>query len=206
VINKLAVEIYGKRALWTNDSERQDPVSLPVPPCSGMVGILNTIFYKPQFDYVVEKVAILSPFNKHIPYVINEYKDMKRENIQQRKITCVYNPHYIVVASIKLKPENITKDDCTVEKYIGMFMKAISVGGDNRYHYPYLGRSDFKATIKSFSIGKINSITGKNKVFERQYYGTTEMKDGAYPIYFIPVMKNGWIDYLNAEKEISECL
>lgn len=59
----LEVRVWGDFACFTRPEMKVERVSYPVPTPSAARGILEAIFWKPQFDWRIEEIRVLKPIN-----------------------------------------------------------------------------------------------------------------------------------------------
>ena len=61
----VAVKVWGEWACFTRPEMKVERVSYPVPTASAARGILEAIFWKPEFRWSVEEVWLLEPIRYH---------------------------------------------------------------------------------------------------------------------------------------------
>jgi CRISPR-associated protein Cas5d len=152
---KLAVKVWGERACFTRPEMKVERVSYPVMTPSAARGVLEAIFWKPEFAWRVREIAVLRPI-RHFSMVRNEvnsvasdktarswaidgggyYADQDRA---QRHTLGLRDVAYIIRADVVLKPH--AKDD--VAKYRDQFRRRVERG--QCYHRPYFGCREFTA-------------------------------------------------------------
>ena len=142
----LEVKFWGPMACFTRPENKVERVSYPVPTPSAARGMLEAIFWKPEFQYRVREVAVLQPV-KFASILRNEVdgKATGTDGIsvtdrrQQRHTLMLKDVAYVVRADVVLKPH--ATDD--VAKYREQFRRRVSRG--QCFHRPYLGCREFAA-------------------------------------------------------------
>lgn len=146
------VKIWGDLALFSRADTPSEQVSYPcITPSAGR-GILEAIFWKPEFTWLIRRIHILKPINflsltrneggSVIPSQFSQegpppyYID---EDRQQRHALFLQDVAYILEADIVLREH--TRDP--VIKYIEMFQRRLKQG--RCYHRPYLGTRECSA-------------------------------------------------------------
>src|SRR5690242_19026026 len=74
----LGVRVAGEYACFTRPEMKVERVTYPVPTPSAARGILEAIFWKPQFDWVVEEIHVLRPI-KYFSLLRNETTSRQSE-------------------------------------------------------------------------------------------------------------------------------
>jgi CRISPR-associated protein Cas5d len=67
----LAIKVWGRMACFTRPENKVERVSYPVMTPSAARGILEAIFWKPEFAYRVREIAVLTPI-RYVSIVRNE--------------------------------------------------------------------------------------------------------------------------------------
>lgn len=155
----LMVKVWGDLACFTRPDMKVERVSYPVLTPSAARGILECIFWKPEFSWQIREIQVLNPI-RHISIMRNEVTEkisvtsVKRwmnskkvadffaddnNNRVQRHTLALRDVAYIIKADVVLKPhanENIAK-------YRDMFRRRLQKG--QCYRTPYLGCREFSA-------------------------------------------------------------
>ncbi|WP_062109018.1 type I-C CRISPR-associated protein Cas5c [Bacillus niameyensis] len=151
--SKVQVKVWGEGALFTRPEGKVERVSYPIMTPSAARGILEGIFWKPEFQYRVRSITALQMPNFHsivrneistkatitksfMKRPVNRYADKMR---QIRHTLYLKNVAYIIKAEIHLLPE--TKDP--IEKYESIFNRRVKKG--QCFSRPYLGAREFSA-------------------------------------------------------------
>ncbi len=139
--------IRGPNACFTRPEMKVERVSYEVPTPSAMRGVLESIFWKPAFRWVIERIDVLRPIrwetvrrnevgnriSTRSPYLLIE------ENRQQRNALILKDVAYIVYAHQELTGKEPEGND--LNKLSVMFERRASKG--QYFHHPYLGTREF---------------------------------------------------------------
>jgi CRISPR-associated protein Cas5d len=133
-------------ACFTRPENKVERVSYPVPTPSAARGMLEAIFWKPEFQYRVREIAVLQPV-KFASILRNEVDGKATgadglsitDRRQQRHTLLLKDVAYVVRADIVLKPH--ATDD--VAKYREQFRRRVARG--QCFQRPYFGCREFAA-------------------------------------------------------------
>lgn len=143
----LAVRVWGDFACWTRPEMKVERVTYPVMPPTAACGILEAIFWKPEFTWDVRQIDVLKPV-RHLSLVRNEVDQRASprsggivitEARTQRHAVVLRDVAYVIHAAIVLRSH--ATDD--VAKYRDQFRRRIERGACA--HRPYLGTREFSA-------------------------------------------------------------
>lgn len=148
----LEVQVWGPGALFTRPELKVERVTYPVLTPSAAIGILESIYWKPEFDYSIKKIEVLSEIQT-FTLRRNETTDLaslgdaasgKRRvdtaaNRVQRNAVCLKDVAYRIHAQMNLrshaeKPEAAYRDQ---------FRRRVARG--SCFSQPYLGTREFGA-------------------------------------------------------------
>jgi len=152
----LAVRVWGDWACFTRPEMKVERVSYPVMTPSAARGILEAIFWKPEFQWQVRQIAVLKPI-RYFSILRNEvnskiavstarswskkdggyYADQDRS---QRHTLALRDVAYIIRAEQILAPH---ARDINPVKYRDQFRRRVQQG--QYYHHPCLGCREFAA-------------------------------------------------------------
>jgi CRISPR-associated protein Cas5d len=153
--NLLQVKVKGDFALFTRPEFSAERVSYDVMTPSAARGVLEAIFWKPEFSWRVHAIHVLQPI-RHFSILRNEcntvISDRTAKNWQktgmgsyyvdedrsQRHSLCLRNVEYLIQAEIVLKPH-----EQNLAKYRDQFRRRVEKG--QCHHQPYLGTREFSA-------------------------------------------------------------
>jgi CRISPR-associated protein Cas5d len=145
-------------ALFTRPEFGAERVSYPVMTPSAARGVLEAIFWKPEFTWKVREIKVLKPI-RHFSILRNEinhlqnvsaakstdhhyFADLNDEttkNRSQRHSLCLKDVAYIITADICLK----SHADAPEAKYRAQFRRRVAKG--QCQYQPYLGTREFSA-------------------------------------------------------------
>lgn len=153
----LAVRVWGDLACFTRPEMKVERVSYPVMTPSAARGVLEAIFWKPEFTWRVEEVWVLKPI-QYFSVLRNEVNSRASENAAaawakngggydasadraQRHTLALRDVDYVVRAQVELKPG--VMDDPA--KFRDQFRRRVRDG--RCFATPYLGCREFAASF-----------------------------------------------------------
>jgi CRISPR-associated protein Cas5d len=154
--NCLSVNVWGDLACFTRPEFGAERVSYEVMTPSAARGILEAIFWKPEFTWQVREIWVLKPIRR-FSILRNEItiwqsdrsaQGWEKEGIggffaederAQRHTLCLRDVAYLIWADINLKPHATDN----VAKYRDQFRRRVARG--QCHHQPYLGTREFTA-------------------------------------------------------------
>jgi CRISPR-associated protein Cas5d len=141
----LKVKVWGPYACFARPEFSVERLSYDVMTPSAARGILEAIFWKPEFPWEVREIWILNQI-RHITVLRNELAARQgqapifvEEQRQQRTTRALKDVAYLILAEPILRPH--ATDD--IAKYRDQFRRRIDRG--QCYHMPYLGTREFAA-------------------------------------------------------------
>lgn len=148
----VVVQVWGEGALFTRPELKVERVSYPVMTPSAAVGVLDAIFWKPEFAWCVVAIEVLKEI-KQFTQRRNETTDLAsladavsgRRRIDtvahrvQRNAVCLRDVAYRIHAHVVLH-DHATK---TAAAYRDQFRRRVSRG--SCFSQPYLGTREFTA-------------------------------------------------------------
>lgn len=155
------VKVNGDFACFTRPDLKVERMTYPCMTPSAARGILDSILWKPEFQWYVRRIIVLNPvrfttikrneikFKQNvIPIVVDEMLESgKPKNRVQRNSVILRDVSYIIEASIFMKQPTGKK---AFEKYVGenegkegMFPRRVKKG--QCWRRPYLGTREFSA-------------------------------------------------------------
>lgn len=138
------IKVGGDYACFTNPGLKVERCTYPVMTPSAARGVLEAIFWKPQFRWEIREIKVLKPI-KQISIMRNEIEDRQdktpifiERNRQQRASLILKDVEYVITAEIVLKVgiNNIIG-------YAEQFRRKLE--GGQCHHTPYLGTREFAA-------------------------------------------------------------
>jgi CRISPR-associated protein Cas5d len=158
--NWLKVKVWGEWACFTRPEMKAERVSYPVMTPSAARGILEAIFWKPQFQWQVREIAVLKPieFFSILRNEVNSKATRERARLgyfaddeserAQRHTLGLRDVAYTICAEAVLKPEAAREHPA---KYRDQFWRRVERG--QCYFTPYLGCREFAASFGPPSPG-----------------------------------------------------
>ncbi len=150
---QLEVKVWGDFACFTRPEFGVERVSYEVMTPSAARGILEAIFWKPEFRWLVREISVLKPI-RHYSILRNEMNSLQTlsrarkrdpyyadDDRAQRHTLCLRDVAYIIRADIELK-EHATDHPA---KYRDQFRRRVKRG--QCFTRPYLGTREFSAAF-----------------------------------------------------------
>lgn len=148
----LEVKVWGAFACFTRPEMKVERVSYEVMTPSAARGVLEAIFWKPEFAWRVRAIHVLKPI-RYISLLRNELGSRQsargaaaqgghffiEDNRQQRHTLALRDVAYVIQADIFLNPHATEP----VAKYRDQFRRRVARG--QCHHLPYLGAREFAA-------------------------------------------------------------
>lgn len=157
--NEIILEVWSKYACFTRPEFKVERVTYDVMTPSAARGILEAIYFKPQFRYVVEEIQVMNPI-KTMSIRRNEVTDkiqvsqIKKamtartpiyqnadEITQRRSAIILKDVRYFIKAHIEMVSETNPENNLT--KHYVMFRQRANRG--KCFRQPYLGCREFSA-------------------------------------------------------------
>ena len=149
--------VWGKLACFTRPEMKVERVSYEVMTPSAARGILEAIFWKPEFQWQIRNIKVMKPI-RYFSILRNEatrranmttaqrrlkgeegyYVD---EDRSQRHSLCLRDVAYVIAADVVLQPE-VEEDEA---KYRDQFQRRVKRG--QCHSVPYLGCREFTASF-----------------------------------------------------------
>jgi CRISPR-associated protein Cas5d len=150
----VSVQVWGEGALFTRPEFRVERMTYPVMTPPAAIGVLESIFWKPEFDWVPVAIEVLRPINqfslrRNETHDLPSFADAVRKGRRvdtvahrdQRSATCLKDVAYRVHAHVELRP-HATK---TAAAYRDQFRRRVEKGAC--FQNPYLGTREFPAAF-----------------------------------------------------------
>ena len=151
--------VWGKFACFTRPEMKVERVSYEVMTPSAARGVLESIFWKPEFRWQIREIRVLKPI-RYFSILRNEVKDRANYSSAQRHLKgeggyyaddvhsrsqrhtlCLRDVTYIIAASVAVRP-GVEEDEA---KYRDQFQRRIRRG--QCHSMPYLGCREFTANF-----------------------------------------------------------
>lgn len=151
------VRVWGPYACFTRPEMKVERVSYPVPTPSAARGLLEAIFWKPQFQWRVSEIAVLAPI-RYFSILRNEVNSRASYQVAsrwarqgggfdaaadraQRHTLGLCDVDYIIRADIAVRP-GVDEDPA---KFRDQFRRRVRAG--RCFSTPYLGCREFAASF-----------------------------------------------------------
>ncbi len=145
----LKVKVGGDFACFSRPEFKVERVTYPVMTPSAARGLLEAIFWRPEFRYEIREIHVLRPI-REFSLIRNEISDrqgrnpiMVEDKRQQRTSIILRNVEYLIFADIVLY--GYVTDH--VAKYLSQFERRVEKG--RCYMTPYLGTREFAAWFEN---------------------------------------------------------
>lgn len=201
----IRLKVTGEFACFTRPDLKVERMSYPCMTPSAARGILEAILWKPEFQWYIRRIIVLSPI-KFASIKRNEISKKQNpkggpieitENRVQRNSIILKDVGYIIEASVFVDEELISKTKgnghpVTVKKYREMFERRVKKG--QCWHQPCLGTREFAA---DFSLPEeqdtpLDITYPIGSMLYDMYY---DRKGNATPLFFYDVaIKNGILE------------
>jgi CRISPR-associated protein Cas5d len=201
----VAVKVWGDFACWTRPEMKVERVSYEVMTPSGARGVLESIFWKPEFKWLIRSIHVLREvrFFSLIRNEVNSravYSSARRrvetggsnfaeDDRAQRHTLALRDVAYIITADVRLRAD-VHEDPA---KYRDQFRRRMQRG--QCHHTPYLGCREFAANF-SEPDGTETAIEGEQAnrelgmmLFDIRY--ATDSSGRGQPRFFQPRLENG---------------
>lgn len=209
------LDISGPVARFTHPALRGQGYSYDIPTPSALVGIIESVYWHPGVNYHIKRFWVLNDINpggdatyerkrkvsgkeaERDDYCFSNYP---ADNTIIRYARDLHNVHYVVEFAFTIGPDATV----TEQKAAGEISRLLSKKFIPCYQTPYLGISEFTATVKG-----LQSLDGIHSYFEGQTidYGfmphSVDYNKEARPVtrLYHAVMIDGCVD---AEREVRE--
>ena len=205
-----SVYLHGDFACFSRPDVSPTRVTYQVPTASSLRNILESIFGKPEFVWIPEKLEVLSEI-KTMSFSRNEQKekisikqvgnpiDIMHSRSVPRTMVALCNVVYKLEASILIRePESLEDKNCDhVKKYMEMFKRRVSNG--QCFRAPYFGCREFTANFSDTKPEVSRPLVISNQQFGvmllENYCTEEEQFRCTTPI----TMTNGIIEYPKQE-------
>jgi len=149
--SQLALKVWGELACFTRPEMKVERVSYPVMTPSAARGVLEAIFWKPEIQWQIREIWVLSPI-RHFSILRNEVNSKAvfssavkgshfyaEEDRAQRHTLALKDVSYVIRADIVIRPGV----PYPLKKYQEMFNRRAERG--QYFHHPCLGCREFPA-------------------------------------------------------------
>lgn len=157
----LTVKVWGEHACFTRPETKVERVSYPVMTPSAARGVLESIFWKPEFTWRIEEIWLLKPI-RYFSILRNEVNSkasdrsvanwqkkgggfLASDDRTQRHTLALRDVAYVIQANVVLR----THADADEAKYRDQFRRRVQNG--RCFSRPYLGCREFAAEFGELS-------------------------------------------------------
>lgn len=149
----LSVEVWGDAALFTRPDAKVERLTYPVMTPPAAIGILEAIFWRPEFSWQVLAMEVLAPIREarvrrnETTQVVSQAAALSGARVDtaanrtQRASTYLRDVRYRIHAHIGLRPHATDP----AAKYRDQFRRRVERGGC--FSQPYLGTREFPASF-----------------------------------------------------------
>ena len=212
-LEPLAVRVWGEYACFTRPDMKVERVSYAVPPPSGARGMLEAIFWKPEFHWVVLETRVHRPIG-YASFLRNEVQSkaaystarswaesdghfVAMENRTQRHTLALADVAYTIVAQVALR-QGVDEHPA---KYRDQFRRRVQRG--QCHTQPYLGCREFAAYFGPADPGEpciAESMDLGPMLYDLDY----SREARAAPVFFPARLERGVVRY-PAPEEVGLC-
>lgn len=209
----MMIEVWGKYACFTRPEFSSERVTYDVMTPSAAKGLLESIYWHPGLEYVVDKIYVLNPI-KHTNLTRNEItktvsakvkdKPLNADilgddpNSVQRFTKALKDVHYVIRFHIETDKTKMSETDSEM-KFISMSSRRTKKG--QCWKTPFLGCREFAAKFREWPEDKhiftINETEDLGLMLHSFDYSEP---DKPLPVFFKAEMKHGVIDCSGAQK------
>ncbi len=207
---RLRVKVWGSYACFSRPEFKVERVSYPVPTPSAARGLLEAIFWKPEFRYEVRRIGVLrlgAPFallRNEVGNRMGGKPFFVEDKRQQRASLVLKDVAYVIEADMVLRPHATDP----LPKYLEQFERRLKKG--QYHHTPYLGTREFPACFSPpgeevpdkglnldlgpmlFDLAFVEDPSRPELTFKRP--GKGEVQGYALPLFFHAQVREGWLE------------
>lgn len=199
----VAVKVWGEMACFTRPEMKVERVTYPAMTPSAARGVLEAIFWKPEFQWRIREIAVLNDI-QYCSLVRNEVSARANVDSAQRRINgeegmysddpsnrtqrnslCLKDVAYVIRADVEVRTD-VAED---AAKFRDQFRRRVASG--RCFHRPYLGCREFAAYFANPSPGdrSVERTEGLGlMLFDLEYRGPTAP---ARPLFFAARLDRG---------------
>lgn len=208
----VSVKTWGNYACFTRPEFKVERVSYPVITPSAARGLLEAIFWKPEFRYEIREVGVLK-LGSQTTILRNELSERQgkkpifvEHQRQQRSSLVLKDVAYLIRADMVLK--NHASDP--IYKYRDQFNRRLDRG--QCHHTPYLGTREFAAAFAppdgerpnadlNFDLGPMlfdlayieDEQRDELEFIRHSSDGVNKAKGYVRPLFFFACLESGWL-------------
>jgi CRISPR-associated protein Cas5d len=204
------VRVWGPYACFTRPEFSVERLSYDVMTPSAARGVLEAIFWKPEFRWEIREIWVLKPI-QHASFLRNEIGSRQgetpffvEERRQQRTTRALKDVCYVIKAQPVLNPHATDN----IAKYRDCFWRRVERG--QYHHTPYLGTREFAASFSALVGDEVPIREDRDLgtlLFEKCYHDNPKrpemefwshregkprrVKGWAEPLFFTPRLQQG---------------
>lgn len=200
--NRLDVKIFGKRAMFSDPIMRigGEKSTYPIPTYEALKGIMDSIYWKPTFIWVIDRLRIMNPIK-------TESVNVKTRKYSEGNDLSIYtylsNVNYEIQAHFEwnLNREDLINDRDENKHYFSA-KRMLARGG--RYDI-FLGTRECQGYVEPCVFGENEGAydntpsTQLSLMFHGFDYPSNTGKEGLIARFWHPVMSNGIIEFIRPE-------
>ena len=205
----IKLKVWGEYACFTRPEMKVERVSYDVITPSAARGIIEAIYWKPAIRWVIDRITVINPIkfgnirrNELLgvvsmssvkkAYMGNEKIQLHQstDNIVQRASLILKDVCYYIEAHFELTV-NAGETD-TKEKHYNIALRRLRKG--QCFHRPYFGCREFPVNFELTENIDLTSFYENEEKDLGFMLWDIDFNDGASPLFFRPIMKNGVID------------
>jgi CRISPR-associated protein Cas5d len=136
--------ISGSGGRFTRPESKADPRTYPVPTPTAITGILESIYWKPEFWWRIKSIEVLNPI-RIVPVMYNHLNTESACSVDhggtrlQRRCTELRNVAYRVQAEVVAPNDN-------PDKHLAIFADRVNKGA--HFRQPYMGACEHFAEVE----------------------------------------------------------
>ena len=195
--------VWGKYACFCRPEMKVERVSYEVITPSAARGILESIFWKPEFHWQIREIRVCKPV-RYFSILRNEVTSRatvatarrrgeeggyySEEDRAQRHTLCLRDVAYIIAADVIVRPD-VQEDEA---KFRDQFQRRVKRG--QCYTMPYLGCREFSANFGPEFSENLDTHTQDIDMKGRMLFDLDYQHDGSgrgQPIFFEAELKHG---------------
>lgn len=203
----LSVEVTGKYALFARPELKVERVSYDVMTNAAAIGILRTVYWKPEMEYVIHKIHVIHKPRYELIMtnaqtgtvkegdIEKDYQNKKslavdrRTRATPRTERVLRDVRYIIDFSIRLTGKSTPEN--TIKKHEEIFLRRVRKG--QCHEEPCLGVREFPCSIRLIDEVPVSELKGHKELgvmYHHMEYGNAT----PYPVFFEAVMDDGVVN------------
>lgn len=207
------VEVRGERACFTMPAFGVERRSYPYPTPSAMRGLLEAVFWKPEFRFEIARIGIIQAGTDEsiIRSEIQTRQTLRGTGSPKRTLrTTGYLRNVAYLIDARIVPLSHAISNNPHKTYLVQMLRRLEQGG--HFQTPYLGLREFAATVRLVDHGREPDTTlnddvgpvffgnayiadGNDMTFLRKDEdGVHEVTGRTRPMFFDMRVVNGWIE------------